>query len=41
MVEPPDPPFPPGCEAFDFNADDAIDLTDVAGFQDALTPVNP
>ena len=34
-------PHPPGCEPFDFNADGAIDPTDVAGFERAFMECTP
>jgi hypothetical protein len=33
-----DPPYPAGCEAFDFDADGDVDLRDFAGFELVMTP---
>ncbi len=37
MTGPDDGPYDPGCEAFDFEFDDDVDLQDFAGFQGAFT----
>ena len=36
LPHPGDPPYATGCEAFDFNAADCIDLSDFAGWQTVL-----
>ncbi len=39
LVPPPEPQFPPDCDAFEFKRTDTIDLADFAAFQRVFDPI--
>ncbi|MCH7814150.1 MAG: FG-GAP repeat protein, partial [Planctomycetes bacterium] len=41
MTGPDNGPYAPGCEVFDFDADEDVDVRDFAGFQTMLQPLPP